>query len=132
LRGNPKCADPSFVCPTFLVTRNFPKPFVDHAMLIHQCKKLSAYWCKHSNVFTTRGIKLSLRCQLWCDTNILLDFTIIMTTPREETTRETSSARFDLYTWKTEIYTLYPWEHQQDLLHIQSSDFLGANLCYFV
>lgn len=93
-------------------------------MLTHQWKKLSAYQCKHSNVFNTRGIKLSLRCQLWCDTNFAW-VTIIMTTPWEQMTRETRSARFDLYTSKTERYTLYPWEHQQDLLRIQSSDFLG-------
>jgi hypothetical protein len=109
----------------------FQIPLLDHAMLTHQWKRLSAYWCEHSNVFTTRGIISSLRCQLWCDTNFAW-VTIIMTTPWEETTCETSSARFDLYTSKTERYTLYPWEHQQDLLCIQSSDFLGANLCYFV
>jgi hypothetical protein len=59
-----------------------------------------------------------------------LDHSLI--TPWEETTHETRFAQFDLYTSKTERYTLYPWEHQQDLLHIQSSDLLGANLCYFV
>lgn len=81
----------------------FQIPLLDHAMLTHQWKRLSAYWCEHSNVFTTRGIISSLRCQLWCDTNFAW-VTIIMTTPWEETAHETRSAQFDLYTSKTERY----------------------------
>jgi hypothetical protein len=75
---------------------NPPKPFVNHVMLTHQWRKLlSAWWCKHSNIFIAREIKPSSRCYSWYDTTFAWT-TIVTTSPQIEVTQNTKFTQLKL------------------------------------